>query len=286
MQWLPYRWYFQIFFIIYRWVIAGFFFGWLVAAGFYHLNGGPKFFIFLTNWGFLAFNAHLIWSAIVSTIDFFKEFVCCRRQYQDLGETRSLAYQRDLETPAGCCGRTYNKISWYHMIQWALFVTGTELAVTLTILYWPLLYGPDLPISGVNFNTHGSQGIIAVIELVITGVPIRFYHFYFTQIFAAVYAVFTGIYYAAGGTNTNNSPYIYSILDYGTRPGSATGLILAVILVLLPIIHFLFYLVYVGRYWILYLIYGKQSSTPDHSKLEEQKENSPGEETELKELSP
>ena len=285
MQWLPYRWYFQIFFIVYRWVIAGFFFGWLVAAGLYDLNGGPKFFIFLTNWGFLAFNAYLIWSAIVSTVDFFKEFVCCRQQYIDLGETRSLAYQRDVETPTGCCGRGYNRISWYHMIQWALFMIGAELAVVLTLLYWALLYDPEFPISGVNFNTHGSQGIISVVELLITGVPIRFYHFYFTQIFAAVYVVFTGIYHAAGGTNTMDKPYIYSILNYGDSPGFATGLIFGVILVLLPIIHFLFYLVYVARYWALYLIYGKQSSSSsDHSRLEEAKESSPRIDTELKEL--
>ena len=54
-----------------------------------------------------------------------------------------------------------------------------------------------------------------------------------------------------------NRPYIYSILNYGENPGFATGLVFGVILVLLPIIHFLFYLVYVARYWALYLIYGK-----------------------------
>ena len=161
---------------------------------------------------------------------------------------------------------------------------GAEFAVVLTLLYWPLLYNPDFPISGVNFNTHGSQGIISVIELLITGVPIRFYHFYFTQIFGSVYVVFTGIYHAAGGTNVSDNPYIYSILDYGERPGSATGLVLGVILVFLPIIHFLFYLIYVTRYWALYMIYGKRSSSLDHSRLEEPKESSPRIDTELKEL--
>lgn len=268
-------------------MIAGFFFGWLIAAGLNDINGGPKFFIFLTNWGFLAFNAHLIWSAIVSTVDFFKEFVCCRQWHIDLGETRSLAYQRDVETPTGCCGRGYNRISWYHMIQWVLFMIGTEIAVVLTILYWPLLFNPDIGVTGIDFNTHGSQGIISVIELLITGVPIRFYHFYYTEIFGAVYVVFTGIYHAAGGTNVMGRPYIYGILNYGDEPGSATGLALGVILVLLPVMHFFFYLVYVARYWALYMIYGKRSSSSDHSRLEEGKEsNDPREDTELKELSP
>ena len=266
-------------------MIAGFFLGWLIAAGLSYINDGDaKFFIFLTNWGFLAFNAHLIWSAIVSTIDFFKEFVCCRRQYRDLGETRSLAYERDLEAPTGCCGRSYNKINWYHIIQWGLFVTGTELAVAITILYWPLFYNPGDPIHGVRFNTHATQGIISAIELLFVGVPVRFYHFYFTQIFAVVFVVFTGIYYAAGGTNLDDEPFVYSILDYGNNPGSAIGIIIAVLFVLLPILHILFYLVYITRYWILYLIYNKYTSSQDHSRKEEGKESSPEVGNELKEL--
>ena len=286
MQWLPYQWYFQIFFIIYRWVIAGFFAGWLTAAGLSYINDGDaKFFILLTNWGFLAFNAHLIWSAVVSTIDFFKEFVCCRQQYLDAGETRSTAYKRDLESPTGCCGRSYNNIRWYHMIQWGLFATGTEIAVAITIIYWPLIYDPNVPINGVGFNTHGTQGIVAVIELLTVGVPVRFYHFYFTVIFAAVYVVFTGIYYAAGGTNLGSDPFVYSIIDYGNNPGGAVGVIFAVVFVLLPFVHVLFYLAYVARYWIVYLIYRKCTSSPDHTRLEDGKpQSSPDIGTELKEL--
>lgn len=289
MQWLPYRWYYQIIFILYRWVVAGFFFAWLVASGFSSDNGGPRYFIFLTNWSFLAFNAHLVWAAVVSTVDFFREFVCCRRQYEDLGETRSLAYQRDLETPTGCCSKGHNKISWYHMIQWVLFLIGVELAVVVTILYWPLFYPHGSRITGVDFNTHGTQGIIAVIELLFSGVPIRFYHFYYTQIFGAVYAIFSGIYFAADGTNVRGDPFIYDVLDYGGSPGLATGLVLVVILVMLPAVHAVFYLVYVARYWMLFLIYRKCTSTTssDHAQLEEVEKgaDSPEGGSELKEVS-
>ena len=286
MQWLPYRWYFQIFFVVYRWVIAGFFAGWLIAAGLSYINDGDaKFFVLLTNWGFLTFNVHLIWSAIVSTVDFFREFVCCRQQYIDAGETRSTAYKRDLETPTGCCGSSYNMIKWYHMIQWGLFAIGTEIAVAITIIYWPLIYNPSNPVNGVRFNTHGTQGIVAVVEVLIAGVPVRFYHFYFTMIFGAVFVVFSGIYYAAGGTNLGGDPFIYSILDYGNNSGGTVGVIFAVVFLLLPIVHIFFYLAYVARYWIIYLIYSKRhTSSSDHARLEEGKQNSPEIGTELKEL--
>ena len=288
MQWLPYRWYFQIFFIIYRWVVAGFFAGWLIAAGLSYINDGDaKFFILLTNWGFLLFNVHLIWSTIVSTVDFCREFICCRQSYieSDAGEIRSTAYERDLETPTGCCGRSYNKIKWYHMIQWALFVIGTEIAVAITIIYWPLIYNPNDSINGIRFNTHGTQAIIAVIELLAAGVPVRFYHFYFSMIFGAIFVVFSGIYYAAGGMNLAGDPFIYSILDYGNNPGGAVGIIFGVVFLLLPIVHVLFYLAYVARYWVVYLIYSKcMSSTPDHTRLAEGKQKGPEIGTELKEL--
>ena len=102
-----------------------------------------------------------------------------------------------------------------------------------------------------------------------------------------MYVIFSAIYFAAGGTNVRGRPYIYSVLDYGSDPGSSTGLVLGVVLAFLPVMHFLFYLIYVARYWILYLIYGKRwSSSPDHTKLEEGKESSSTEDTELKELSP
>lgn len=285
MQWLPYRWYFQIFFVLYRWVIALYFFGWLFAAGFYPLNGGPKFFIFITNWGFLAFNAYVIWAAIVTTIDFFREFVCCRQQYAEIGETRVLAYEHDLEAPTGCCGKDYNKICWYHMIQWVLFLFGTELAVVITILNWSLLHRPGSPISGVNFNTHGTQAIVSVIELLISGIPIRFYHFYFTPIFGGVYVIFTGIYFVAGGTNVIGRQYIYSVLNYGANPGMAVGLALGVVLGFVPVVHFVFHLVYIARYWIVYLIYGQRSTSKLQSKVMEVKSEGPEEAgTELKEM--
>ena len=170
------------------------------------------------------------------------------------------------------------------MVQWVLFMIGIELAVAITLLYWPLLYNPERGISGVNFNTHGSQGIIAVIELLFSGVPVRFYHFFYVQIFAAVYAIFSGIYDIAGGTNVFGSPYIYSILDYHGNPGLAVGLVFGVILIFLPIVHFLFYLVYIVRYWIIYLIYGKRSSSSEHTVLKDENSNRLETGTELNEM--
>ena len=77
------------------------------------------------------------------------------------------------------------------------------------------------------------------------------------EIYAASYMSFSGIYYAAGGTAYNGTSYIYPPLDYAERPGLAAGLCIAVLL-LLPLLHFAFYGLYVCRYWLVYLLYGRR----------------------------
>lgn len=131
-----------------------------------------------------------------------------------------------------------------------------------------------------------TQAIVSVLELLISGVPIRFYHFYVTQIFGGVYVIFTGIYYAAGGTNVRGTRrYIYPFLDYGGNPGPAVGLVLGVFLVFAPVVHFVFHLVYIARYWIVYLIYGQRSMSKLQSEVKEVKSESAEEAgTELKEM--
>ena len=79
MQCLPQSWKFQWMYLVYRWIIALFFLIWLFFAGFHSDNGGPKFFIFLTNWSFLVFNAHLVWSAISVTLSYFLAALVCKK---------------------------------------------------------------------------------------------------------------------------------------------------------------------------------------------------------------
>lgn len=253
MQWLPYKWYFQILYIIYRWVVAVYFFVWLFPTGFYELNGGVKFFIFLTNWAILSFNIYLVWAAFSTTLHFLVVHCISVKKYADDSFSHGSS-EYELEKPQGCCGIKSNGITWHQVIFWFLFVIGAETAIVISVLYWPLLYDPDSGSpSGVNVNTHLTNGIVALLDVFITGVPVRFFHFLYIQLFFSVYAGFTGIYHAANGTNVNNNPFIYSLLDYGNNPGSATGIVFGLILLYVPFIHILIYLAYLARYWLVYL---------------------------------
>ena len=251
MQWLPYKWHYQIFYLIYRWVVALYFNGWLISSGII----SDKFFIYLTNWAFVLFNTHLLYAALSTTADYCKAYLCCRQHYNELVFERD-ADEFEIIQPEGCFNREHNQLQWYHMIQWVLFTLSIQVAATVVILYWGLLYRGGF-VDVYDAHYHLANGIIGLIDMWVSGLPIRFLHFYMPQLFAAAYISFTGIYYAAGGTGYNDTSYIYPPLNYEEHPGSAAALCLGVF-VCLPILHFFFFGQYVARYWLVYLIYGRQ----------------------------
>lgn len=235
---------------MYRWILAIYFFSWLIVSGVD--SNGPKYFIFLTNWSFLAFNAYLIVAAFSSTTKYL--FSMC-----PFGE-HSFTKDEDfsIKKPQGCCGYEDNTLSWYQMIHWLLFTLGTDLALGVLVLYWALLYDGS-SVSGVNANTHLLNGLVAVIELWVSGVPINILHFIYTVIFAAVYSLFTGIYFAPSGA------IVYSgVLDYGTNLGGAVGAVVGVVLVFLPFVHIvIFFMQYFLKFWILYYVFGRRQQPPE-----------------------
>lgn len=240
IQWLPAKWQVQWLFLVYRWVLGLYFFGWLITAGI--RSGSPKFFIFLTNWSFIVWNIYLLWAAISSTFKYFKAnlYDTVRKKDEVVTEQESF-----LASPVGCCGKESNGIAWYQQIQWFLFIAGAEAAFTVMILYWLLLYRGG-NVDGVNANTHLVNGLFSLVDVLVTGTPVRFLHLIYLPLYGAIYVSFSGIYFAANGTNHNGDRYIYGVLDYGNNPGTAAGVVIGTVLVVSVLFHFIFY----GLFWL------------------------------------
>lgn len=235
-------------------MVSLYFGGYLLALGDYYVND-PSFFIYLTNWSFLILNVYLLYAALSTTVEFFKVYVCCRHHYNAPRFERDID-EFDVIEPKGCFSREYNQIRWHHMIQWVLHTLGTQAAVCVVVLYWSLLFrGGEVGLS--DGHVHLGNGILSVVDALVSGVPVRLLHFYMIQIYAASYASFTGIYYVAGGTGFNGTSYIYPPLDYERNPGFAAGLCIGVI-ILVPLLHLAFYGLYMSRYWLVYLLYGRR----------------------------
>lgn len=217
-----------------------YFFIWLIMAGF--SQGSARYFIYLTNWAHIAFNLYLIVAAVSISLKLY---------FSDKQEQLSLARQREyfgIRNPEGYWNTSNNKLSWYQMVHWVLFTIGNEGAFVILALYWSLLYrGGD--VNGVNANTHLVNGLLAVVDLWVTGLPVNLIHFLYLMIFSTIYSTFAGIYYIYSGD------IIYVPLDYRANAGAAVGLCLSVGFFLLPFIHSLFYLMFLCRQGLVYRVH-------------------------------
>ncbi len=238
-----------MFHVIYRWVIACYFIGWLITSGIQFSNSGARYLIYLTNWAIIGFVFYLLVAAFSVTAKFVT--VHCYNKVPDEID-RTTDYQ--FEKPKGSCGFRSNKLSWYQMIHWASFSILSEIALVIAILYWILLYNGG-PVDGVNANTHLLNAIVSILDVFFFGMPVNLLHIIYPACYGVVYASFSGIYWAANGTNPENEErYIYSLLDYNT----STAAVIAILVVILyiPLIHLLYYVVYLARFWLVYAVYG------------------------------
>ncbi len=236
--------------MIYRWIIACYFVGWIVTSGIQFSTSGPRWLIYLTNWAIAGFVLYLVVAALSVTTKFITVHICKKTQVAD----RTSDYE--YKDPKGCCNSGGNQLSWYQMCHWAVFAMFGEIAPAIVVLFWTAVYIGG-PVDGVSANTHAVNGIILILDVFFFGVPVALLHVIYPMIFGAVYASFSGIYWAANGTNpANEERYIYPVLDYAARPTTGTLIVVMVVLLFLPFVHLALYALHLVRFWLVYAIYG------------------------------
>ena len=166
-----------------------------------------------------------------------------------------ILFQTKTET-GGCCKSSITSppVRTLHKLQWLLFLIGGEYAVVITALYWVLFTG-NHNCAGHEHNLfsidslhlHMINGVFAVVELWATGIPVRLYHAVYSITFGCSYILFTAVYYAAGGKDTEGNRFIYPFLDYGSCPIAAVCLAVSCAVFLVGAVHFIFFLQYVVR---------------------------------------
>ncbi len=261
-QWLPLQWKWQWPYFLYRWIIALYFLGWLlhgiITAGLDPYVQG-KYLIYLTTWGFLCFNFYLLVSALSVSVTFYQHLRVSPPDPTISALTRSRQDRHIACTP----------LSVVNGIHWATALIGLQYPVAITILFWTFFNDPSIQeqtLSVSSIHVHTLNGIIAFLDTWITGVPFRIVHVIYGVLFGAAYIVFSGLYYAAGGTDVGNNRYIYPVLDYGGNPGLAAGVAVGCGLLFTTVLHFIFYSMFLVRYWLSRLVqtrlYGRKVEEP------------------------
>ena len=137
------------------------------------------------------------------------------------------------------------------MIHWFLFTLNATSAFNLSFL-WAVFHKGS--INGIEANAHIVNGIITIVDLWISGVPIQLLHFIYPVIFAAAYPIFSGIYTSISGI------VIYKqVLNFRDQFDIAVSWTVLLTFVFTPLVHVLvFYLQYFVKFWILYYIFGRK----------------------------
>ena len=248
---MPSKWYFQWIYLLYRWIALFFFLAYLIQSGLISSNN-PLFFIYLTHWGLLVYTFHFLWSATFVTIRYFQVHVFCKKTYE-VPREKETSYQL-YDKPVGCCGVREDSTFWYQKVQWLLFTVGNGTALAITVLFWSVLYRPEDSIDHISLVVHAVNGVVALLDIWVSGVPVRILHVIYTIFFCGVYSAFTGIYFAAGGVNDDGDRFVYPALNYEKDPGTASAYVILSSLVLVPLLHLFVWGVYLLREGLLYLI--------------------------------
>ena len=103
--------------------------------------------------------------------------------------------------------------------------------------------GTLLVLSGV---THLGNSIYVLLDLFVTAMPVRLFHVIYPSIYAIVYTIFTVIYWAADGVNADGFNYVYKALDWNIA-GSTAPLVVGIVFVGTPLVHLVFWSLYVIR---------------------------------------
>ncbi|XP_023032223.1 protein rolling stone [Drosophila willistoni] len=194
-------------FLIYRWLLAIFFNVGVATCIYFYFLGG-RWFIYLTNWGFML-------CGITSTTG-----AICLSIYH--------------KHPEGMVQRVCI-IKCY----WACYWTNLIIAYVIGIVYWGAIHfkkGEDDDRGDVstvyNLWTHAMPSLLFTVDHMIVAQPSRILHFIYPFFFGLIYGIFTIIYYLLGGLDVRDRTYIYSMLNHAIPHQSLGTMALITLLII------------------------------------------------------
>ena len=93
---------------------------------------------------------------------------------------------------------------------------------------------------------HGFNSVAFVIDMWVAARHCRLLHFYQPAFALIAYFIFTVIYWASGGVNSDGANYIYAILDWN-KPGQSVPLVICGLVFILPLAQALLWSVHLLR---------------------------------------
>lgn len=73
------------------------------------------------------------------------------------------------------------------------------ISICITIIYWGILFSDEHKLDAVNVMTHATNSVLMFLDMMIVSHPYRLLHVIQPIILGVTYAIFSVIYYFAGG---------------------------------------------------------------------------------------
>ncbi|XP_046334701.1 protein rolling stone-like [Haliotis rufescens] len=243
----------QRFYVVYRALIAVAITGWCAAdityesTTFYDYKVW-KWFIFATNWSFLLLALSAIYNACTVAV-----YTCRPYWIMDPMYPRSMPIVLRL--------------------QWIIYNLSCNSAIVVTMSYWSFVAffsHSELLATPMSRVKHTMNTVYVIIDVMITGAPLRVLHMFMTITLGSVYALFNAIYFLNDGTVTDSREerhYAYNFMNWNKPVEAVITCVLCVLQAMLAqvILNFLYRL----RMWV----FSKFYYIPDDPTLDSEMQN-------------
>ncbi|KAL3852339.1 hypothetical protein ACJMK2_015996 [Sinanodonta woodiana] len=265
-------------YLAYRFLVAVYVSFWLISIArdtpvisFPNSNTQFSWGSFLTNWTYLVLALYLILHFFVCFFYCCKrcKHLCCvpdvdghKQLFNELQVTPSLwsgeYHPVDSAENADEYGRQETTVLGtpslpiLHKITWMLFTTVSSAALMVTLVFFVFLW-PQMGTSSLdmpNLQEHVLNSVLVFLDHIISGIPIRIYHYIYLVLYGATYTAFSAIYWAGD----HNRVMYPNVLDWN-QPGHTALMLLLVALVILPILHMCFFAIYKVKLFVYHVLH-------------------------------
>ncbi|KAK7102259.1 protein rolling stone-like [Littorina saxatilis] len=256
-------------YLVYRVVLMVYAVFWLGYTNSIHGTPPQAWGAYLTNWTYIMLNIYLVSHCLAALYHHthctlrrrnYGQYCCSRpsshehnRIMEDLGEHEQTGYE---DIPGSVAGREGGggesgevqvvsplpRPPWYICWVWISFNVISSAALMVTIVFFAFLFRQlsDYPnISLENLQVHLLNSVIVFIEHLVSAVPFRLLHVIYPFAYGVIYMAFSVIYWAGD----HNRVMYPNILDWN-YPGSTVLYVLLIGFILIPLLHFFFFLLH------------------------------------------
>lgn len=236
--------------------------------------------VYFTMWTYVVLMAHLTLAALFSVL-FYREENAHQLAYSKNKIARSAAEDSSVEFPSGdeseplitaadiphslrpgpssrssslSSARRRKHLPWFLKLSWFLSNVISSCALMVTTIFFMALYEGG-PVDVYNTNTHILNTVFVVLDHLISARPVRLLHWPAPVIFGACYVLFSYMFWTFDHVNH----VVYEGLMDWNKPGQAALNCFILALVVNPLSHSFYFIIYRLKLWLFDKIYSSPS---------------------------